>query len=70
MIKKKWLDIVTVIGMVLSLMFTIILTYFPHVFALEPKGIYMEYETELFHKDKIMEIDILMSEPQFERILF
>ena len=69
MIKKKWLDIVTVIGMVLSLMFTIILTYFPHVFALEPKGIYMEYETELFHKDKIMEIDILMSDKDWEDML-
>ncbi len=69
MIKKKWLDIVTVIGMVLSLMFTMILTYFPHVFALEPKGIYMEYETELFHKDKIMEIDILMSDKDWEDML-
>ncbi len=69
MIKKKWLDTVTVIGMVLSLMFTIILTYFPHVFALEPKGIYMEYETELFHKDKIMEIDILMSDKDWEDML-
>lgn len=69
MIKKKWLDTVTVIGMVLSLMFTIILTYFPHVFALEPKGIYMEYETELFHKDQIMEIDILMSDKDWEDML-
>ncbi len=69
MIKKKWLDTVTIIGMVLSLMFTIILTYFPHVFALEPKGIYMEYETELFHKDKIMEIDILMSDKDWEDML-
>lgn len=69
MIKKKWLDIVAVIGMILSLMFTIILTYFPYVFALEPKGVYMKYETELFNKSQIMEIDILMSDKDWEDML-
>lgn len=69
MIRKKWLDIVAVTGIVLSLMFTIVLTYFPHVFALEPKGVHMKYETELFNKNQIITIDILMNDKDWEDML-
>lgn len=69
MIRKKWIDAVAVAGIVFALLLSVTLTYFPQVFALEAKGITMQYETELFDREKIMTVDILMDDADWEDML-
>lgn len=69
MIRKKWIDILAVLSISFALLFSVTLTYFPQVFALEAKGVSMKYESELFNKNEIMTVDILMSDEDWEDML-
>lgn len=69
MIRKKWIDIAAVIAMTFALVFAITLTYFPQVFALEARKSSMQYETQLFDKNGIMTVDILMSDEDWQDML-
>lgn len=69
MIRKKWIDILAVLSISFALLLSVTLTYFPQVFALEAKGVTMKYETELFDKNEIMTVDILMSDEEWEEML-
>ena len=69
MIKDKWIGRITAIVLVLALIFTTILVYFPDVFPLEAAGISFDYETEIFDKSKIITVDIQMDEDTWQDML-
>lgn len=69
MIRKKWIDAAAVAGIVFALVLSVTLTYFPQVLALEARGVTMGYETELFDREKIMTVDILMDDADWEDML-
>lgn len=69
MIKKKWMDSTAVIGIVFALLFSVTLTYFPQVLALEAKETTFLYETELFNKEQVMTVDILMDDKLWNEML-
>ncbi len=69
MIKKKWIDCLAVTGIILALLFSITLTYFPQVLALEAKETVFPYETELFDKNQVMTVDILMDDDSWNEML-
>ncbi len=69
MIKKKWMDSIAVIGIVFALLFSVTLTYFPQVLALEAKETTFLYETELFDKEQVMTVDILMDDKLWNEML-
>ena len=69
MIRKKWIDAAAVAGIVFALVLSVTLTYFPQVLALEARGVTMGYEMELFDREKIMTVDILMDDADWEDML-
>ncbi len=68
MIKKNWIDRIAVVSILLALLFSVTLTYFPHVLALEAKETTMPY-TELFDKNQVMTVDILMEDDDWNEML-
>ena len=69
MIRKRWMDAVAVAAICIALLFSVSLVYLPEVFALESKEVPMEYAEKLFDKEKIMSIDILMSDEEWQDML-
>ncbi|WP_066716064.1 CotH kinase family protein [Clostridium sp. Marseille-P299] len=67
--KEKIVNRIAVLGIVIALIFSLVLVYFPEIFKLEEASINFSYEDELFDKTKIMTVDIQMDEDDWQDML-
>lgn len=67
--KEKIVNRIAVLGIVIALIFSLVLMYFPEIFKLEEASINFSYEDELFDKTKIMTVDIQMDEDDWQDML-
>lgn len=67
--KGKWMNRFAAAGIAVALIFALLITYFPNVLKIEASGISFEYEDSLFDKDKIMTVNIIMDDDQWEDML-
>lgn len=67
--KEKIVNRIAVLGIVIALIFSLVLVYFPEIFKLEEASINFSYEDELFDKTKIMTVDIQMDEDDWKDML-
>lgn len=67
--KEKIVNRVAVLGIVIALIFSLVLVYFPDIFKLEEASINFSYEDELFDETKIMTVEIQMDEDDWQDML-
>lgn len=67
--KEKMVNKLAIVGIILALVFSLGLVYAPDIFSLESSSVSLGYETKLFDKSKVMTIDILMPEEDFDSML-
>lgn len=71
MIKSKYLSPIIAVFMVITILFAIVITYFPNSFNIEgsTKEIVLDYESKVFNKDEIMTVDIIIDEDSWSNLL-
>ena len=64
--KEKIINIVAILSITLALFLVIFLTYFAIQSSKKEEKTTLEYETQLFDKDQVMSVNIIMDEDKWK----